>query len=302
MGVPCPRCGSKQTTRNTRGSTWLGTPRIILTCLECGTQWFPGQRTSIASGGCSGCLILVVLAIAGVSFCRRTPDAPAPNVAAPTQPVPIIKQPELNPVDGYKEIANLFSYGADELALHAADTKDKVATLWMRIKGISSDEEFGRWLVGLMERAKKPPTDKFEEADRLVAAGQLQFTLSLANGASSKTRSNLREVSGKLRRLFGPTAKVSDASPKPRTAPKSSASVPTVKESPATPSIQETKSAPTSEEMAAKRLRAMLSNASNLIKAKVYPPARLKLQQIINEAPGTPEAEEAKTLLDSMPK
>jgi hypothetical protein len=244
-----------------------------------------------------------VLAIAGVSFCRRTPDAPAPNVAAPTKPVPIIKQPELNPVDGYKEIASLFSYGADELAVHAADTKDKVAALWMRIKGISSDEEFGRWLVGLLERAKKPPAEKFEEADRLVAAGQLQFTLSLANGASSKTRSNLREVSGKLRRLFGPTANMSDVSSKSRTAPISPASVPKVKESPATPtSIQETKPAPTSEEMAAKRLRAMLSNASNLIKAKVYPPARLKLQQIIDEAPGTAEAEEAKTLLDSIPK
>jgi hypothetical protein len=54
--------------------------------------------------------------------------------------------------------------------------------------------------------------------------------------------------------------------------------------------------------MTAKRLRAMLSNSRNLIKAKVYPGARQKLQQIIAEAPGTPEADEAKQLLDSIPK
>jgi hypothetical protein len=54
--------------------------------------------------------------------------------------------------------------------------------------------------------------------------------------------------------------------------------------------------------MAAKPLRPRLANARDLIKAKAYPPAREKLQQIINEAPGTPEADEAKSLLDSMPK
>jgi hypothetical protein len=307
MGVPCPSCGSRQTTRNTRGTTWLGTPRVILTCLECGAQWFPGQRTTIAGSGCGGCLIIVLIFIAGVWFFRRTPDAPVnpvPNVGAPAQPVPVIKQAELNPVNGYKEIANLFSYGADELALHAADTKDKVATLWMRIKGISSDEEFGQWLVGLMERAKKPAADKFEEADRLVAAGQLQFSLALANRtASTKTRGNLREVSGKLKRLFGPTTKVSDVTVKPPTASKSAASVPTAKDVPKTPTpVQERKPAPSSEEMTTKRFRAMLSNARNLIKAKVYPPARKYLRDIIDEAPGTPEADEAKTLLDSIPK
>jgi hypothetical protein len=60
--------------------------------------------------------------------------------------------------------------------------------------------------------------------------------------------------------------------------------------------------APASGEMTAKRLHAVLANARNLIKAKVYPPAREKLKQIIDEAPGTSEADEAKTLLDSIPK
>ncbi len=62
------------------------------------------------------------------------------------------------------------------------------------------------------------------------------------------------------------------------------------------------KSAPTSEKPSDKKLRAMLSNARALVKAKVYPPARDKLKQIINESPGTPEADEAKQVLDSIPK
>gem|GEM_PF-4781026 len=49
-------------------------------------------------------------------------------------------------------------------------------------------------------------------------------------------------------------------------------------------------------------MRAMLTNARSLIKAKVYPPARERLTQILDEAPGTPEANEAKALLDSIPK
>jgi hypothetical protein len=57
------------------------------------------------------------------------------------------------------------------------------------------------------------------------------------------------------------------------------------------------KPAPASNEM-----KATLSTSHNLIKAKVYPPARKNLQGIIDEAPGTPEADHAKTLLDSIPK
>jgi hypothetical protein len=57
------------------------------------------------------------------------------------------------------------------------------------------------------------------------------------------------------------------------------------------------KPAPASYEM-----KATLSTSRNLIKAKVYPPARKNLQGIIDEAPRTPEADHAKTLLDSIPK
>jgi hypothetical protein len=315
MGVPCPRCDSKHTTHSTRrirSKYFVSSPIVTLTCLECGYQWSPGGATSASTlGGCGGCLLVVVLFIVAASlFSRNKPDEPAKKAAKgqPAAPqdkaVPFVpQQPGINPVEGYKEIAKLFSYGADELAVHGAETKNRVATLWMRIKGISSDEDFGQWLVGLMQRAEKPPADKFEEADRLVAQGQLQFALSLAGGVSSKTRSNLREVSGKLRNLFGPTPKVTDASAQRRMAVKSTASVPAAKHEPEPrASVKEKQPAPTSREMAAKRLRAMLSNARNLIKAKVYPPARKNLQGIIDEAPGTPEADEAKTLLDSIPK
>jgi hypothetical protein len=316
MGVPCPRCHSIHTTHSTRRphTKWFVLPPIVtLTCLQCGFQWNPGYRPKANSGGsgCGGCfypivalfgatiLGCLVLAIIGAFLpAHKEPPRHEPNVVAPAQPVPAVKQPELNPVDGYKEIANLFSYGADELAVHGADTKDKVATLWMRIKQISSDDDFGQWLVRLLDRAKQPAADKFEEADRLVAQGQLQLSLSLAGAVSSKTRNNLRDVSGKLKRLFNPPA---HTDPTPAASATAVTPIPPIK--PPTPTIQhETKPAPTSNELKEKRMRAMLTNARSLIKAKVYPPARERLTQILDEAPGTPEANEAKALLDSIPK
>jgi len=317
MGVPCPHCHSKHTTHSTRRlrtKYLFSGPIITLTCLECGHQWSPGGR-SAGSFGAGGCLLVIVLFFLCWGFIpRKAPekvDTPAKTVdgskgqpiASIAHGVPFVPQrPALNPADGYREIANLFSFGADELAVHGADTKDKVATLWMRIKQISSDDDFGQWLVRLLDRAKQPAADKFEEADRLVAQGQLQLSLSLAGAVSSKTRNNLREVSGKLRRLFNPPAHTDTASTS-ATASESAVVTPIPPIKPPAQSIQhEPKPTPTSDQLKERRMRAMLSNARNLIKAKVYPPARERLTQILDEAPGTPEANEAQTILDSIPK
>jgi len=86
MAVQCPKCGSNQTSRHKVGTTAIGTPRIVLTCLECGQQWSPGQKAvSAGSGGC-GCLVLIVLVIAAVSVCNRTPQPPVREVPAINAP------------------------------------------------------------------------------------------------------------------------------------------------------------------------------------------------------------------------
>ena len=46
----------------------------------------------------------------------------------------------------------------------------------------------------------------------------------------------------------------------------------------------------------------LLKNTKGLIKAEIYPAARRNLHRIIDEAPGTKVADEAKKLLDSIPK
>jgi hypothetical protein len=54
-------------------------------------------------------------------------------------------------------------------------------------------------------------------------------------------------------------------------------------------------------EAARKKFAGTLSNARSLVKARVYPPARKILQRIIDEAPGTEIAAEAKQVLESVP-
>ncbi len=164
MGVPCPKCGSKQTTKNTRGNTRFGTPLIILTCLQCGFQWTPIRgATSPKSMGCGGCLLVLICGVIVILYFSNRP------------------QPQQKPIDN--------------------------------------------------------PVPKA-------------------------------------------TAPVTVPALPPANTPK-----------PAAPKKSDDGA----------HYRALLANAKSLIKAKVYPPARKNLQEIIDEAPATPEAQEAKTLLDSIP-
>lgn len=98
MAVQCPSCGSTETTRNTRGTTSIGTPRIILSCLECGFQWTPGfsgQDQPKSRRGCRGCLAVILIAfglVAVFSLFSRKPPAPfqqSPAVNAPPKPSPV---------------------------------------------------------------------------------------------------------------------------------------------------------------------------------------------------------------------
>jgi hypothetical protein len=266
MSVPCPCYQSKHTTRNS--------------CVR---------------------PILVVLAIAAFSSCSQTPDAPtnpaAPKFRAPIQPThfPIREpEPQFSATNGYKQIAHQFSDGADNLG-NPAYFKDRVATTWMKIKGIGTEEDFARFLVGLMDRSQSPAADKTEEADRLVAQGQLQFSLAMAAGANGDLRSNLHRVSDKLTRLF-PPAKVAEPTVEPSTP------VPAAKDTVEIPAPVQAEPKPSPPAPQTPNFAALLANSKYLIKAKVYPPAQKNLQRIVDEAPGTPEAAEAQQLLDSIPK
>lgn len=41
--IACPKCGSEQITSHPRGISRAGRYNVIVTCLNCGKQWWPGK-------------------------------------------------------------------------------------------------------------------------------------------------------------------------------------------------------------------------------------------------------------------
>jgi hypothetical protein len=197
------------------------------------------------------------------------------------------------------------------------------ATRWMQIKGIGSDAEFGQFLVNLMDRAKMPASDTNEEADRLVAEGQLQLHMARASEkfGRSETQRKLHNVSHILVHLFDEPSGLEKATSKPfAPTPRPSTSTPTVtpqlparvpvqNEPPTRPVVVTAKSKavkPVADEDPDQAARSkygfLLSHARAFIKSKQYSVAKQRLQRIIDEAPGTKLAAEAKELLDTIPQ
>ena len=295
MAVPCPKCGSNQTTKNTRGTTSFGTPRIILTCLECGFQWSPIQDRQSGSGcgpptqvGC-GTVFLVVLVIGAISviFNRNPPAGPQPNQPGKevrqAKPIPVATK-EVAVPDGYREIAQTFANAAHNLG-SAAKYKDEVATKWMRLKGVGTDNEFGSFLAGLMDRVHQPAADTIEDADRLVAQGQLQLALALTTKGNSQAGANLWDISEKLTHLVGePPHIVPVPEASPRVAgPMRQLTVPAERaklgES-RRPSEPPAEKSP--EEVARDKYGFVLKQAKELIKSNLNSAARPRLQRVID--------------------
>jgi hypothetical protein len=248
-----------------------------------------------------------------VFYFNRTP----PPAHQPIQPIKEARRANRIPVDtknvavpnGYRELAQTLANAAHNLG-RAAKYKDEVATKWMRLKGIRTDSAFGSFLVGLMDRVHEPAVDTIEDADRLVAEGQLQLALALATKENPQARANLWEVSEKLKRLVGepssrvPVPAVSKPVPgkkattqevetlaptkvRPATTPRNKADEPTADKSP--------------EEAARNKYGFLIKQAEELIRSNLNSAAKAKLQRVIDGAPGTQIAADAKTLLDTIP-
>ena len=63
MSVQCPRCNSTQVHAGKRGwklfSGFIGSSNVIITCLECGKQFRPGEKSAL-QGKLAGLAVLGV--------------------------------------------------------------------------------------------------------------------------------------------------------------------------------------------------------------------------------------------------
>jgi hypothetical protein len=91
----------------------------------------------------------------------------------------------------YLQIAAQFNEIADNPSAYDLDTMHKrIGALW--------DSCSTTPMESLLQRVKEPPRDRWEQADRYVAMGQMTIALMRANGTTPKLRNDLRDSARKL--------------------------------------------------------------------------------------------------------